>query len=203
VVTWADVKARWSQGWQALSQAASDTWSRAIHDDPGAFTGHVAAFQDQLSQTRATLDRMRNLVPNPPVTADDQAAASQLAAFESRYHELAAGLYADAQPAAQPAVGFLPLLVVGGLALGAAAIAWSVSAYQYAVNLREQTALAERELTARIEASQAGRVLQPSTLPAPPPPPSPTESSGLGLWLLGGLGLVAAAVTLPVLLQRK
>jgi hypothetical protein len=94
-------------------------------------------------------------------------------------------------------------LVVGGLALGAAAIAWSVSAYQYAVNLREQTALAERELTARIEASQAGRVLQPSTLPAPPPPPSPTESSGMGLWLLGGLGLVAAAVTLPVLLQRK
>ena len=64
MVTWADVKARWSQGWQALSQAASDTWSRAIHDDPGAFTGHVAAFQDQLAQTRATLDRMRNMVPN-------------------------------------------------------------------------------------------------------------------------------------------
>ena len=203
MVSWADVRSRWSQGWQALSKAASDTWSRAIHDDPGSFSGHVAAFQDQLAQTRATLDRMRNLVPNPPVTAEDQAAAAQLAAFESRYHELAAGLYADAQPATQPAMGFLPLIVVGGLAIGAAAIAWSVAAYQYAVNLREQTALAERELTARIEASQAGRVLQPSTLPPPPPPPTPTASSGGGVWLLGGLGLVAAAFTLPVLLSRK
>lgn len=200
-MTWADIQARWSQGWRALSQAASDAWSAAIHADPAAFSGHVVAFQDQLAQTRATLDRMRTLVPSPPVTPEDHAAAEQLAAFEVRYHELAAGLYGDAAEA--PSVGVVPLLVVGGLALGAAGIAWAVAAYQYAVNLREQTALAERELTARVEASRAGRVLQPSTLPAPPPPPAPAASSGGGLWLLGGLGLVAAAVTLPVLLSRK
>ena len=202
-MSWGSIKARWSQGWSALAQTARSTWDAAIQRDPGAFVGHVMAFQTELAQTRAALDRMKALVPMPPVTAEDQAAAQQLAALEARYHELAAGLYADAQPATQPAVGFLPLLVVGGLALGAAGIAWSVAAYQYAVNLREQTALAERELSARVEASKAGRVLQPSTLPVPPPPPKPAESSGMGVWLLGGLGLVAAAVTLPVLLQRK
>jgi hypothetical protein len=200
-MSWASIKARWSQGWSALAQSARSTWDAAIHQDPGAFSGHVVAFQRELAQTRAALDRMKAVVPNPPITPEDRAAVQQIAALESRYHELAAGLYADAQPVDHPAVGFLPLLVVGGLALGAAAIAWSVAAYQYAVNLREQTALAERELTARIEASQAGRVLQPSTLPVPPPPEK--AGGGPGLWLLGGLGLVAAAVTLPVLLSRK
>jgi hypothetical protein len=69
------------------------------------------------------------------------------------------------------------------------------------VNLREQTALAERELDARVAASRDGRVLQPSTLPPPPPPPG-AGGSNLGLWVLGGLAVVTGAVVLPTLLKR-
>jgi hypothetical protein len=86
------------------------------------------------------------------------------------------------------------------VAIGVVAIAFAIVAYQYAVNLREQTALADRELTARIEASQAGRVLPPSTLP---PPPSPVEDAkGVGMWLLGGLALAAGALTVPLLIRK-
>jgi hypothetical protein len=87
--------------------------------------------------------------------------------MDHRYHELAAGFYGDASPPRDrhgtdgrrvaPAV-----LVVGGLAVG---VAWAIAAYPYAVNLREQTWLAERELDARVEASREGRPLQTSTLP--------------------------------------
>lgn len=64
------------------------------------------------------------------------------------------------------------------------------------MNLREQTALAERELHARVEASGEGRVLQASTLP--PPPPSPTTAAkGVGSVLIGGLAIAAGAFVLP------
>jgi hypothetical protein len=106
------------------------------------------------------------------------------------------------RPAQLPGpVAQAPADQIGGLALGAAAIAWAVSAYEYAVNLREQTALAERELDARVAASRDGRVLQPSTLPPPPPPPG-GAASNMGLWVLGGLAVVTGAVVLPTLLKR-
>ncbi|MCB9743934.1 MAG: hypothetical protein H6740_15145, partial [Alphaproteobacteria bacterium] len=55
---------------------------------------------------------------------------------------------------------------------------------EYATNLREQTALAEKELAARVEASREGRLLQPSTLPAPPEPKGP---SAMGVLLTLGV----------------
>jgi hypothetical protein len=71
--------------------------------------------------------------------------------------------------------------------VGVAAIAWAIAAYQYAVHLREQTALVERELQARVEASEQGRTLQPSTLPE-------QANAKLGWLMLGGLALAAGAL---------
>ena len=70
------------------------------------------------------------------------------------------------------------MLIVVGVIVGLAAIAWAVAAYQYAVNLREQTALTEKELDARILASREGRQLPATTLPP--------QSSGMGAtgWLM-------------------
>ena len=92
------------------------------------------------------------------------------------------------------------VLVVGGLSVGAVGVAWSIAAYHYAVNLREQTALAERELDARIAAGREGRTLQTSTLPPPPSPAS--DARRAGLWLLGGLAVAAGALAIPLLLKR-
>lgn len=205
--TWADIKAGWSDTWRALSEQATAAYGRAAELDPTGTLARVQGFVSALSDSRASLDRIRAKLPNPPVTEADRAAHANYAALERRYHDLAAGFYDDATPAqgqgmgqGGPSVGVAPVvLVVGGLAIGAVGVAWAIAAYQYAVNLREQTALAERELDARVAASHDGRPLQSSTLP---PPPSPTGGGSTGLWLLGGLALVTGAVALPVLLKR-
>ena len=206
VPSWADVKASWSAGWKALSDQAVARYQSAIQANPLAYTEQVTGFASAMADARRNLDAIAARLPNPPVTEADQKAVADYQAMERRYHELAAGFYADAVPADQagaavPVIGVAPLVVVAGVAIGVVAIAWAIVAYEYAVNLRDQTALADRELTARIEASEAGRVLPPSTLP--PPPPSPAEAaSGVGLWLLGGLALAAGALTVPLLLRK-
>ena len=207
VPTWADIKAAWSSSWKALSAQATSAYASAARLDPTGTLAKVQAFVQALTDSRAALDRIAAKLPNPPVTPADHAAVAQYQAMERRYHDLAAGFYGDATPAPGgatapvPSTGAAPaVLIIGGLAVGAVGVAWAVAAYQYAVNLREQTALAERELDARVEASREGRPLQASTLP---PPPTPTDDAkGMGLWLLGGLAVVAGALTLPALIKK-
>ncbi len=207
VPTWADIKAAWSSSWKALSAQATAAYASAARLDPTGTLAKVQAFVQALTDSRAALDRIAAKLPNPPVTPADHAAVAQYQAMERRYHDLAAGFYGDATPAPGgatapvPSTGAAPaVLIIGGLAVGAVGVAWAVAAYQYAVNLREQTALAERELDARVEASREGRPLQASTLP---PPPNPADDAkGMGLWLLGGLAVVAGALTLPALLKK-
>ena len=207
VPTWADIKAAWSSSWKALSAQATAAYASAARLDPTGTLAKVQAFVQALTDSRAALDRIAAKLPNPPVTEADRQAHANYQAMERRYHELAAGFYGDATPAPGgatapvPSTGAAPaVLIIGGLAVGAVGVAWAVAAYQYAVNLREQTALAERELDARVEASREGRPLQASTLP---PPPNPTDDAkGMGLWLLGGLAVVAGALTLPALLKK-
>ena len=204
IASWTDIKGAWSSGWKALSDQATRLYGAAIAHDPTGYAAKVNAFQAELATTRATLDRMKLKLPNPAVTDADRAAVAKYAAFERRWHDLAAGLYADATPtgagaSGQPAVGVAPVLILGGIALTVVGVAWAVSAYEYAVNLREQTALAEKDLDARVDASRDGRVLQPSTLPVPPPP---GDGSKMGLWILGGLAVVTGAVVIPTLLRK-
>ena len=208
--SWADVKAAWSSGWKSLSEQATRAYATAAQVDPTGTLARVQAFVSALADSRAALDRMAARIPNPPATAEDQAAYARLLDLERRYRDLAAGLYADAKPAgtappAVPEVCIAPVvLVVGGLAVGAVGVAWALAAYEYAVNLREQTALAERELDARVTASREGRALQPTTLPAQPSPIDTATSTArrVGTLVVGGLVVVAGAILLPTLLRK-
>ena len=191
---WTDIKARWSAGWKALQEQAIQTWGAAIEAKPQDFAPRVEATVAELRAARAHLDAIKPLLPTRLDSAEDQATFARFSALSRRYHELAAGVFADAEHADQ--VGAGPLLIVAGLGLGLAAIAWAVAAYQYARNLREQTALAHAELTARVQASEQGRELPPSTLPAQPPPAAPSKSS-LGWLLVASLTLAAGAAVLP------
>ena len=104
----------------------------------------------------------------------------------------------------------IPLLVVAGIAFGVAAIAWAVASREHSKNLREQTALADHELTARVEASKEGRVLQETTLPEQPAAasllpvaaPAVGSKSKVGLALVGVLALAAAGLAVPMFLKR-
>ena len=201
--SWADLKSAWSTGWKALSARAASIYAAMVQADPTGTATRISGFTTALDETRATLDRIRARLPQRPHTDTDPQAVARNHDRERRWHDLAAGLFADATPAqSAPVLGMGPALVVSGLAITAVGLAWAAAAYEYAVNLKEQTALAERELDARVDASRDGRALLPSTLP--PLPPSPAESGRtLGLWLLGGLAIAAGALTIPLFLDRR
>lgn len=196
---WTAVKNAWSAGWKALEAEGRRLHEAAIRMNPARYADRVAAFVAEITAARQNLDRIKAKLPNPPVTDEDRQRVANYQALEARYSTLASGFYADTRPATE-GTGAAPLLVVGGLVVGVAAIAWAVSAYEYAVNLREQTALADRELTARVDASKEGRALPPSTLPAPEDPSK--RAAKVGLWVVGGLVLVGGAIALPVLFKK-
>ena len=205
---WDDVSRAWAQvwasveaSWSALYQDALKAWGPEIQKDPGAFEPKVEAWMAELKASRANLDRIKALIPSPPVTGEDHANHQAYLAMETRYHELAAGFYGDTRMVeGPPVVGIVPVLIIAGLAIGVGGTAWAVAAYEYAVSLREQTGLAADELEARIAASKDGRQLPQSTLPgAVPEPMSPQTKSYIAFALLA---VTAGAFTLPILLKR-
>jgi hypothetical protein len=192
---WVAILGAWSQGWKELRARAATLYASAVQADPSGAAARISGFTQALGETRATLDRIRSRLPGLP----DPVLVARYQELERRWHDLAAGLFADARPVATPAVGVPPALVVGGLAITAVGLAWAFAAYEYALNLQEQTALAERELEARVAASQQGRVLPPSTLPVAPT----VGAASVGLWLLGGLALTAGVLVVPLWLGRR
>jgi hypothetical protein len=91
-------------------------------------------------------------------------------------------------------------VIVLGMLVAIAGIIFAVASYEYCVELREQTALQDRDLTERVRASEQGRTLQPSTLPAPNPPPSLPDPRP---WVVGGLALLAGAAGVAWLVKRN
>lgn len=179
----------WTAAWNYLWREAQDRYATVIAANPKAYEPQVTSFVQELQSTRAQLDVLKKRLSLSP-SAVDAATYNRLA---REHYELSTRFYSDTRPAQKPELGFAPIMIVLGIAIGVAASAWAVAGWEYARSLRERTALAGRELEARIAASREGRQLQPSTLPAEPPPSSPLE----GLKNLGGVlavgGLVAAA----------
>ena len=207
-MTWADVEKAWGDlwestatGWKLLYQEATAAYADLVQAEPEKAAQQVEAYLAELAEARKNLDAIQAKLPNPPQTAEEQALVQQYQEMEKRYHELAAGFYTDTAPLNQTQTGIVPILAVAGLAVGVGAASWSFAAYEYAANLREQTALASKELDARVEASKEGRTLQASTVPAPADPI--TGARSVGLLLMGGLALAAGALTIPVLMKRK
>jgi hypothetical protein len=136
--------------WRQLYDLAVAAYAEGITASPAGFRTRVEAFVRELAQTREGLLRLRALgIADPRIDA-----------LEQRYRVLSAGLVSRPTSLEGPPV----MLVAAGATLGLGGIAWAVAAYQYAVHLREQTALLERELVARVAASKEGRSLAPSTL---------------------------------------
>ena len=207
---WDAVWAEVDDAWKQLYAGAVQAWEASIRQMPQTLEAHVAAFEAELKASRCHLDCMKpNVAQLAKITAN-HALISQYSELERTYHSLASAFYSDAVPVeatgvsskadeGSPKIGIAPVLIAAGLAVGVGGAAWAVVAYEYAVSLREQTALALRELEARVEASKAGRALLPSTLPDATP--TSTGPNTTKLLLIGGAAL-AAALLLPTLLQR-
>ena len=127
---WDSVKAAWSEGWRALELEARRLHEVAIRMNPAKYADQVVAFLSALQESRQHLDSIRSKLPNPPRTPEDQKAVADWQAMEARYNTIAAGFYSDTRPATE-GVGVAPVIIVAGLVVGVAAIAWSVAAYEY------------------------------------------------------------------------
>lgn len=204
-MSWNDIKNDWTAGWNYLWSEAQDSWRTLVEKEPLVYKPKVEAFLTELQAARRNLDGIKARLPNPAKTPEERAFLTKYQALEQRYHAIAAGFYAESVPITKTVVGWLPIFVVGGIAVGAAAAAWAVPGYQYAVNLREQTVLASKELDARVVASKEGRTLQPTTLPAPPAlMPSPLDATkGMGSLLLFGLLAVGGVMLVPQFLKKS
>lgn len=204
---WTGVRQGWDAGWRALADRATRELGPRITADIAAYVPQVEAFLGALRDARTHLDAAAALLPSPPRDEADRRSLATWKALDQRYLDLSAGFYADASPA--PGMGAAPLLVVGGLLIGVAGVAWAVVTYEYAVNLREQTALQLAELRAREAASKEGRALQDSTLAdpkrdpnTPKDPPDDDDGPGLGWLIAGGLALAGGVFLLPRLSKR-
>ena len=209
--SWESVRQGWSAGWQALDAKASGLYD-AIVAAPETYRAKVEGFVAALTASKQNLTWIR--AHEGHLSHQEQASASALG---QRYNDLAAGFLSDVEGGEALQLSAGPLLIVAGLGVGVAAIAWAVASYEHAANLRDQTALFREDLAARVVASEQGRTLQPATVPqnttAPATPPtsgwslpgSPasTSSSMVGLVLTAGLGLASAAVLLPLLFRRS
>ncbi len=199
---WNTVKRAWSKGWKDLNDQAMRAYGAAIQANPTRFVAQIQEFMGALEASRANLASFRARLPARPTNEGERRLIAIHDALDRRYHDLAAGFWSDAEPARE-GTGIAPILIVGGIVLGVAAIAWAVAALQYATNLREQTALADRELAARVEASREGRDLQPTTLPEPASEQAKKKAKGTGALVLGGLVLAAGAIAVPIFLKKK
>lgn len=194
-MTWEQIKSEWSSGWAALEAQALATYEVAIEADPEAFRAKLVDVLGLLEESRSNLDRMKAAL-KAELRAGKKVPASaiqRLKKLEQRYNDLAAGVYADTQPATNQVGSLVVGLIVAGVVFGVAAIAFGIAAYQYCANLRDQTALAEKELDERVQAARDGVVIPTQPLTTPPPAPVPSQGAASLGKVVGGLALVAAA----------
>jgi len=160
-----DYYEQWKVGAAYLLREASASLTASIQANPQQYQPAVSSFEKSLQESRQNLDRIRTLLPAKVDSVADQTTIDRYAAAEAQYRVLSEGFYTDTQKA-QQSFGFIPIMYVGYLAIGATAATFAVSAYQYATNLREQTALQKAELEARVVLAEQGKQLPGSTLPA-------------------------------------
>ena len=200
-MTWEQLSSAFSSQMRGLYDQTIGQLAAAIEASPQAFEARVTEFFNVLAQTRAHLVRIQTLLPNPPRNAEEGTWIARYAEMKAMYDALVQGLrQAGATNANALEIGNPVVLAVVGIGLTVAAIAWAVSAYQYAVGLRDQTAFMAQELEARVESMRTNKPLPPVTATPPSAPaeapasaPPPNAKSGGWGWLVAGLGLAAGA----------
>jgi len=189
----------WKTGAGYLWREGMAQLSPLIQANPDAYTGQVTSFLYTLRGVESNLSRARVAVAKLPQSALDPKLADLYARCEAQYKLLGSDFYSDTRPApAGASLGFAPIMIVGLFFIGLTAATIGVAGYQYATNLREQTALAAKELEARVMLAQQGLSLPGSTLkPQADPFQEIGETVGtvfkvgaLGLLIWGGLKVV-------------
>lgn len=188
---WIDIHEESAAVWQKLRLAAEERMHGA---DPEVFRAKVTAYIELLDAWKSDLDIWEKLLSGPGATPADRDKHKQA---DAHYHDLAAGLFADAENVAEDedefGIASSIVIVVGTVGLTMVGVAWAVVTYQYAVEGREQTALELAELQARVALSNQGKSLQPSTLPPRPPADERDDKDGSGVVGMVVGGVIAAA----------
>lgn len=206
-MTWDELRATFTSTIASAYEATLGRLSAAIRATPAAFEAKVTGFFALLAECKANLDRIRARLPSVPRDQAEAGLVARYAEMKSLYDALVLGISQNATQVPQVGIAPAVVLVVGAVGLSVAGVAWAVAAWEYAASLRDQTGFMAKELEARVDASQRGTQLQPTT--ATPPSATPPGGSGPGddekkggawMWLLGiGVAAGAAAFLLPKL----
>lgn len=202
-MTWFDIHEESASVWQQLRLAAEERYARV---DPDTYRAKVTEYVELLDAWKSDLDRWEGLLSRPGVSPADRKQHEQA---DAHYHDLAAGLFADAENVVPEVDDFgiasSVVIVVGTVGLTMVGVAWAIVTFQYALEGREQTALEVQELEARLALSKAGKTLQPSTLPPKPPDDDSgvLEEVGVVGMVVGGVIVTASLGGLAFVLARS
>lgn len=171
----------WGKTWDA----AQRKWRTAVQSDPEKFKNQAETFIERMKATRRELDAIKPLIR----TSDEAARFNRLA---REYWEISDRFKTDSEGF----TGLAPLLIVAGIAFGAAALAWATGISDYLSSLLVRAKTEREELEARYALAREGKKLPPSTLP-PPAPPKPGIDWKVWAPIVGIVvaGAVAAYVT--------
>lgn len=182
VYSWDDAK---SEAWVAAKQvfdAATYGTDDLLRD--------ITQYLQDAERARAALDLVEPmLVGLPP------AFRTQHAALLAMWKELIAPILVDSEPAPSLGNPFVPVLVIGGLALGAWACAYAVAHLADAAAAWRHAEAFQAEATQRYKLAEQGKPVPPgpNSAPwnAPPKPPGGDDELGIG-GLVTGLGALIA-----------
>lgn len=214
--SWTDIRDGWDDRWEALEDAAYETYGPHIERQAHRYAAQVKAFvaaldatEDHLEAADTHIDSMEHL--SKAAALKDR---KKHRALQERYNALAAGLWANSEARGGESeaevdgeFGLAPLVVVAtvaGVGVSTVGVAWAVAYNSHAVALQKETELFTAELAARVKASKEGRALPPATIPRQPTPsPKGGAGSSSSIWPVVGLGVVAVAAGGFLLVSRR
>lgn len=188
--------ALWRAAVESAYAAMKDSFISMYEEDPAHLRplaeealGRIARAGRHLQDTRAALEKLP--VGDPYRVRK----AKEWAVQKVRYDYLVQRLRETGvvlEPGTELGAVVVVALVVAGVGLSMAALAWIYTAHRDIVQVERTTEAQRAELIARVASMATGKELPPSTLPMPPPD-SPKDGVGGGLLLVGLLVVGAGA----------
>ncbi|MCK6504841.1 hypothetical protein L6R53_15795 [Myxococcota bacterium] len=197
--------ADWSTRLQAADQAvrgrvrsALARFEREAEEATGEAVQAVEDYWWTLREWRSQLVKWAALLKQPGVTRAD---VDRYEARVKQWDSLALPFYGDAREEGTAGVGWMPVVIIGTLAVGVTGTAWALAHVADAVAAYQASQVEQAELAARLEAMRNGRVLQETTLRPNPQAQAPGDKPPLipdgmkdGLMVVGGLTAVGLGI---------
>lgn len=191
----------------AAQRQALQEHGQQIEAAPQAFAPVVERFAVEMGRAERNLSEIERLVNeldnlasrnrDPAGKRTVKQARTLFLEARAQFKGLAKGFWSGARrvDGTQQFGAWQAVLIVAGVVVSIAAIAWAIVGYQDARSLADKTQYQREELAARIEAMRAGTTLQPSTVQK--------DNLPIGEIVIGAVASAAAGVLLAEVWRKQ